>query len=188
MAVTIGLSVLVQFTEVEQGQVCCPECSLKVGVKYLAGRGIVSVAVPQSGDADAEGVLIGDNVQAAPAQPRYLISSTTASKGSLLHERLHALYHLSEPYASAVHTHYTTQLSRKARKIIEHDLQLRGYRASVWEDEWQAYLLGSSVGDKEGPGEATWGKGPREECMECKSALVDIARAEANKWGICIAL
>lgn len=114
--------------------------------------------------------------------PRYLISTTSST--SLLHEQLHALYHLSQTYAAAVHSAYTQQLGKKSRKVIEHDLTMRGYRSTVWEDEWQAYLLGSSAGDAEGPGEATWGKGPREECLACRDTLRVVAVSEGGICGV----
>lgn len=148
-------------------------------LEHLADQGVIDLAstTPNHAEDPTQGKSSSD--------VQYLISTTSSSIGTaLLHERLHALYHLSPRYASEVHTQYTTSLSKKSRKVVEHDLKMRGYRDSVWEDEWQAYLLGSSAGDAEGPGEATWGKGPREECLECRGVLRSVAAEEGKKFHV----
>lgn len=126
---------------------------------------------------------------AEPFGPLYLISSLSPS--SLPHERLHALYFLSEPYRSAVQHAYRSSLSKKARSVIEHDLTMRGYAKSVWEDEFQAYLLedrpSSSIllgkGATDGP--TLWGGHIAQEIGEIKRELLipgGIVKTEMEKY------
>lgn len=70
----------------------------------------------------------------------YIISCLASQKHKALrHERMHALYHLCPDYRSVVARCYA-QLSRRALKAVEIELQLRGYGVRVWADEWQAYI------------------------------------------------
>ncbi|PWN20152.1 hypothetical protein BCV69DRAFT_232751, partial [Microstroma glucosiphilum] len=102
-------------------------------LEYLASLGAVDLLTSEASQPDTK--------PAQPsAPPTYLISSLSSiSSTSLPHERLHALYHLSPTYRQFVSSNWS-QLSAKARRVIEHDLSLRGYDERVYLDEWQAYL------------------------------------------------
>ncbi|WFD33970.1 enhancer of mRNA decapping [Malassezia cuniculi] len=71
---------------------------------------------------------------------RYIISSLIAQADtSLAHERLHALYALSERYKRLVHSLWD-DLPKPAAAAISFDLKMRGYAEAVWPDEFGAYL------------------------------------------------
>ncbi|PWN31150.1 hypothetical protein BDZ90DRAFT_230146 [Jaminaea rosea] len=110
------------------------------------------------------------------SSPSYLISSlVTQQSTSLPHERLHALYHLSELYRSLVTDHYSS-LTKRARKAIETDLGMRGYGQTVWEDEWQAYVV---HGEEEVGGGVAKG-----ENGEARQALRETVREEGCRLGL----
>lgn len=109
----------------------------------------------------------------------YLISCLSSRSQNLSHERLHALYHLSSAYRASVGDCYS-QLSRKARKAVETDLNLRGYGEQVWEDEWQAYVVD---GDTDLGGGVAKG-----ENGELRVRLVGDAKAASAQEGLVMSL
>lgn len=122
-----------------------------------------------------QGALPASQPSPSPAPLSYLISTLlTQSTTSLPHERLHALYHLSAPYRSAVSSAYAN-LSRRTRKAMETDLgMMRGYGEKVWEDEWQAYVV---HGEEEIGGGVAKG-----ENGEARVRLREVAMREAREW------
>ncbi|PWN41995.1 hypothetical protein IE81DRAFT_330547 [Ceraceosorus guamensis] len=93
---------------------------------------------------------------------RYLVSVLQRfAASSLTHEQNHALFHLVPSFASAAQRAWD-DLPRKAKSIIQHDLQLRGYAESVWVDEFQAYVA-------EDPSE--FGNVAAEACAEARDRL-----------------
>ncbi|CEH17188.1 hypothetical protein CBOM_03251 [Ceraceosorus bombacis] len=93
---------------------------------------------------------------------RYLVSVLQQfAASSLTHEQNHALFHLVPSFASAAQRAWD-DLPRKAKSIIQHDLQLRGYAESVWVDEFQAYVA-------EDPSE--FGNVAAEACAEARDRL-----------------
>lgn len=141
-------------------------------LEHLASLGAVDLLTSQAPPADI------NPSQTSATPPTYLISSLSSiSSTSLPHERLHALYHLSPTYRQIVSTNWS-YLSAKARRVIEHDLSLRGYDERVHCDEWQAYLLG-----EKGPlrGVGLWGPKVKEEVREVLKGLEETARDEAGR-------
>ncbi|PWN46736.1 hypothetical protein IE53DRAFT_336543 [Violaceomyces palustris] len=96
---------------------------------------------------------------------KYIISTVAAQCLSTLpHERLHALYHLSERYRDLVSEQWSN-LTKVTRKAIEQDLGMRKYSESVFQDEFQAYLA-------EGPRtEAEFGNKCKQECKQVAEVL-----------------
>lgn len=73
-------------------------------------------------------------------QPSYVVSALAQHADvALAHERLHALYHLSEPYRTLL-TSLWNDMPRSVQSAVQYDLKMRGYREAVWEDELGAYL------------------------------------------------
>lgn len=73
-------------------------------------------------------------------QYKYVVSALISqAETSLAHERLHALYALSENYRTFVH-HLWNDLPRSSAAAIALDLKMRGYSEAVWPDEFGAYL------------------------------------------------
>lgn len=140
-------------------------------LEHLANLGAVDLLTGPTPQADLKPTQSAD-------PPTYLISSLSSiSATSLPHERLHALYHLSPSYRQTVSTNWA-HLSAKARRVIEHDLSLRGYDERVHRDEWQAYLLGEN-----GPlrGSGLWGPKVKEETREMLEGMEQAAREEARR-------
>ncbi|WFD18019.1 enhancer of mRNA decapping [Malassezia caprae] len=70
----------------------------------------------------------------------YLISALAKRADEALdHERLHALYYLSPSYRALLDELWTS-MPRVIASAIQYDLQMRGYKESVWRDELGAYL------------------------------------------------
>lgn len=73
-------------------------------------------------------------------KPTYLVSALAQHADvALAHERLHALYHLSAPYRAMLATLWD-DMPRNVQSAVQYDLQMRGYREAVWQDELGAYL------------------------------------------------
>lgn len=71
---------------------------------------------------------------------QYVVSALIPqAETSLAHERLHALYALSERYRALVHRLWD-DLPKAAASAISLDLKMRGYSEAVWPDEFGAYL------------------------------------------------
>ena len=86
------------------------------------------------------GVLDEDGTLLSTTPCTYLISATaTHTEISLAHERLHALYFLSPSYRALLTSLWDT-MPRAIASAIECDLEMRGYKPSVWQDEMGAYL------------------------------------------------
>ncbi|KAJ3093122.1 hypothetical protein HK102_007961 [Quaeritorhiza haematococci] len=76
-----------------------------------------------------------------PRPPSYIIASLSTDTDTLLHEWAHAIYHLSEHYRLKCHDLWSTMVSPSSRAVLEKELELRGYRADVLVDEFQAYVV-----------------------------------------------
>ncbi|KAL4400053.1 enhancer of mRNA decapping [Malassezia pachydermatis] len=85
--------------------------------------------------------ILQDNGELHPSTPATYLISALASKAevSLAHERLHALYYLSPRYRAIVQDQWEA-MPRAIASAVQYDLQMRGYKASVWQDELGAYL------------------------------------------------
>lgn len=91
-------------------------------------------------DLVARGVLFADGTAGPAASTHYLIAALAAGADvSLAHERLHALYHFSPAYRALL-SELWQSMPRAIEAAVQYDLQMRGYRSSVWEDELGAYL------------------------------------------------
>ena len=73
---------------------------------------------------------------------KYIIACLENDKSTLLHEFSHAYYYLNDDYKALVSSEYTF-LERKVRQCIEKDLEMRGYHPSVYQDEFQAFVIES---------------------------------------------
>lgn len=138
-----------------------PECNAEENalLALLQERELLDAAVAAPADAEV----------AASEAGYYLISHTRKLKGTLPHEKLHALYYLSSSYRDAVSTVWA-DLPRNIRPVVEYDLKMRGYVERIWADEFQAYASLNS---------AEFGKKCKPACEMARRALVE---AQKKAW------
>jgi hypothetical protein len=74
--------------------------------------------------------------------PIYILASIKGDQSTLYHEWAHAMYFVSEEVRDLASELYSG-LELPLKKIVDHDLRMRGYQESVFVDEFQAYLLES---------------------------------------------
>lgn len=74
--------------------------------------------------------------------PVYILASIKGDQSTLYHEWAHAMYFVSESVRNLAAELYTG-LEPPLKKIVDHDLRMRGYQESVFVDEFQAYLVES---------------------------------------------
>ena len=74
--------------------------------------------------------------------PEYLLAAIKGDSSTLYHEWAHAQYFLKEPIRQLASQMYNN-LPEQLKKIVDHELYMRGYEAQVYVDEFQAYLLES---------------------------------------------
>lgn len=75
-------------------------------------------------------------------QPLYLIACLSGDRSTLLHEWAHAYYYSNSEFRLFI-TDEWNGLDPKTRLAIQKELKLRNYDESVFEDEFQAYILES---------------------------------------------
>ncbi|PKI85501.1 enhancer of mRNA decapping [Malassezia vespertilionis] len=105
--------------------------------------------------------------------PTYLISAlTTSAETVFAHERLHALYHFSAPYRALL-AELWEGMPGTVKDAVQFDMQMRGYSATVWQDELGAYL-GVRVPQNVRAADPSveFGKKSAETCREIRRALL----------------
>ncbi|WFD42622.1 enhancer of mRNA decapping [Malassezia psittaci] len=122
---------------------------------------------------NAEEIELLDTLFELESRPSYLISSLVHHADvALAHERLHALYHLSQAYRQLLASIWD-DIPRNIRNTIEYDLKLRGYKEAVYQDEFGAYLgITTTPGTRRGDPVLEFGNKSTEVCRDVRKTLL----------------
>jgi len=77
-------------------------------------------------------------IHTSPREYKYLIAHLTNDLATLMHEKQHAYYYLY-PELRELAAQLYSQLPKDIKKVVNFNLQARGYDEDVWIDEFQAY-------------------------------------------------
>ncbi|WFC98535.1 enhancer of mRNA decapping [Malassezia yamatoensis] len=122
---------------------------------------------------NAEEIQLLDTLFEIEPRPSYLISSLVHHADvALAHERLHALYHLSQAYRELLASIWE-DLPRNIQNTIQYDLKMRGYKEAVYQDEFGAYLgITTTPGTRRGDPVLEFGNKSIEVCRDVRKTLL----------------